>query len=389
MSKIFIEESTLTSIGNAIRGKEGSTAVIPVTKMAERISAIETGGGGAELPDEAFNITGDCSYRFSNKGWDWFIEEYGHKVNTNNITNASYMFTNSLVTSIPFSINFNPSTESDITSMFMDNPFLTSVPIISNCNARGFDYLFSSCYTLRELPEDFSSYFKWDFQNNNTDPWSSPCTSMFMNCFSLRQAPIEFLSHLNGYTADQSTYFFQGFYMCYALDELVNLPLKYCERSWEKENWYNDAFWLAFFWCNRLKNITFALDPNTNQPYEANWINQVIDLTEYVGYANTSHNITGHNSGITDDKEVRDFSTYSQLKDDPDWWTTDPAYSRYNHDSAVATINTLPDTSLFGGENTIIFKGEAGSATDGGAINTLTEEEIAVATAKGWTVTFA
>ena len=39
-----------------------------------------------------------------------------------------------------------------------------------------------------------------------------------------------------------------------------------------------------------------------------------------------------------------------------------------------------------GGTNTIKFNGAAGSATDGGAINTLTEEEIAVATAKGWTV---
>ena len=68
------------------------------------------------------------------------------------------------------------------------------------------------------------------------------------------------------------------------------------------------------------------------------------------------------------------------------------AYSRYNHDSAVATINSLPDTSAYlaanGGTNTIKFKGAAGSATDGGAINTLTEEEIAVATAKGWTCSF-
>jgi hypothetical protein len=40
-----------------------------------------------------------------------------------------------------------------------------------------------------------------------------------------------------------------------------------------------------------------------------------------------------------------------------------------------------------GGTNTIKFKGIAGSKTDGGAINTLTEEEIAVAAAKGWTVT--
>lgn len=31
--------------------------------------------------------------------------------------------------------------------------------------------------------------------------------------------------------------------------------------------------------------------------------------------------------------------------------------------------------------------GKAGSKTDGGAINTMTAEEIAVAAAKGWTVT--
>ena len=67
-----------------------------------------------------------------------------------------------------------------------------------------------------------------------------------------------------------------------------------------------------------------------------------------------------------------------------------PDYSRYNHDSAVETINSLPDTSEYlasaGGTNTIKFKGVAGMKTDGGAINTLTEEEIAVAAAKGWTV---
>ena len=79
------------------------------------------------------------------------------------------------------------------------------------------------------------------------------------------------------------------------------------------------------------------------------------------------------------------------LKNDSDWFTTNVAYRRYNHDSAVATINSLPDTSAYlasaSGTNTIKFNGAAGSATDGGAINTLTEEEIAVATAKGWTVT--
>ena len=77
------------------------------------------------------------------------------------------------------------------------------------------------------------------------------------------------------------------------------------------------------------------------------------------------------------------------MKNDPDWWTTDIAYSKYNHDSAVRTLNSLPDVSISGsGSGTISFEGELGSATDGGAINTLTETEIAVATAKGWTVTY-
>ena len=83
---------------------------------------------------------------------------------------------------------------------------------------------------------------------------------------------------------------------------------------------------------------------------------------------------------------------YDTLKDNPDSWATTSEYSRYNHDSAVATINSLPDTSAYlaanGGTNTIKFMGASGSATDGGAINTLTEEEIAVAVAKGWTPTF-
>ena len=118
--------------------------------------------------------------------------------------------------------------------------------------------------------------------------------------------------------------------------------------------------------------------------------NQNINLSSTVGYASDNAPMLNYNSGITADKEVVDDATYQALKNDADWFSTNIAYSRYNHDSAVATINTLPDTSAYlasgGGTNTIKFKGESGSTTDGGAINTLTEAEIAVATAKGWTV---
>ena len=125
------------------------------------------------------------------------------------------------------------------------------------------------------------------------------------------------------------------------------------------------------------------LDENT--PYTRNWTSQTIDFNNiHAGYSYDQSNQLRY--GFTEETRITDDASYQLLKDNPDSWTTDPAYSRYNHDSAVRTINSLPDCSASGGTNTIKFNGAAGSATDGGAINTLTEEEIAVATAKGWTV---
>ena len=43
MAKYSIDSTTLTSIGDAIRAKEGSSGTIPVTQIASRIQAIETG----------------------------------------------------------------------------------------------------------------------------------------------------------------------------------------------------------------------------------------------------------------------------------------------------------------------------------------------------------
>ena len=45
MSKVFIEESTLTSIGDAIREKNGTTDLIAPLDMAQTIIDLPTGGG--------------------------------------------------------------------------------------------------------------------------------------------------------------------------------------------------------------------------------------------------------------------------------------------------------------------------------------------------------
>ena len=219
-----------------------------------------------------------------------------------------------------------------------------------------------------------------------TSPYSGSSSSSFYGCSSLRSIPMDFLAHGNPVVYYNYSIYNYGFYNCYALDELVNLPNPHHNATWTSNSFYN-----SFSNCDRLKNLTFALNPETNAPYVVEWKDQIIDLSEYVGYCSSTYDIRGYNSGITADKAVTDDATYQALKDDPDWFTANIAYSRYNHNSAVATINSLPDTSAYlataGGTNTIKFKGTAGSSTDGGAINTLTAEEIAVATAKGWTVT--
>ena len=380
MSKVLVNESSLTGIADAIRGKNGSTDTYKPSEMAAAITAI-SGGGGYDIPEEAFVITGDCNYRFSRDGWNWFINNYGNKITTNNISDPSYMFYyNDNLTTIPFDLNLNETSYVPFSNMFYSCINLQSIGKIINLRPSTMSYMFYDCRKLRFLPE----IVNYDF--NIIHISYSSASSMFNCCYSLRTIPEDLLNQIYGtWTSIYSAFLYTAFQNCYNLDELKGLNP---QTGTINSNMFN----YTFNQCNRLKNIIFVLQDNTT-PYVVNWKNQTMDLSEYVGYTSNQYigHILNYNSGITADKQVTDDATYQALKDDPDWWTADINYSRYNHDSAVATINSLPDTSAYlataGGTNTIKFKGESGSATDGGAINTLTEEEIAVATAKGWTVT--
>ena len=221
----------------------------------------------------------------------------------------------------------------------------------------------------------------------NNSPFQN--STFFSNCNSLRNidAVMPYIKKsLVNYNSGAN--YGSSFQYMYALDEINNIPVMNGSKT------YN-GFGSTFHSLYRVKNITFDIDNGV--PYTVEWKGQTIDLSwgYGVGSLNSSYkdNLTKYNSGITADKEVNDDATYQALKNDPDWFATKVEYSRYNHDSAVNTINSLPDTSAYlasaGGTNTIKFKGNAGSLTDGGAINTLTDAEIAVAAAKGWTVSFA
>ena len=312
-----------------------------------------------------------------------YIRLFGDKVSTNNITNASYMFQNYQNESIPFELNFSSkgTTRYDnLSYLFNKANNLKTLPKINNCRPGDINQMFTGCYSLREIPDDYFDDFDWSYVETATSAYSGSMTNVYNTCYSLRKPSLQPFKHANKVAYSSYTYFYNGFYACYSLDELVGLPLPYTTT------YTSNIFYDTVGSCYRLKNFTFEMNED-GTPKIMPWKSQTIDLT-YVGYPRYSGSvpyIINYNSGITADKEVKNDATYAALKDDADWFTQNYDYSRYNHDSAVATINSLPDCSATG-TNTIKFRGAAGSKTDGGAINTLTEAEIAVAAAKGWTV---
>lgn len=373
MSKVFIEESTLTAIGDAIRAKRNTTELIAPLNMPAAIEGITSGGN-----EELTVISGKGNNKFYKNAWNDQLKYF----TTKDITDCTSMFYQSdELTNIPFEINCKENSPISLSSMFSGCKSLTSIPKINNCRFSGMGSFFYECNKLREIPEDIDTWFDWSY----ADTSAASKGNLFYCCYALKKVPMKLLECKYNSNSYSSVYLYNGFNSCFSLGELVDLPLPI-----HVSGFTSNIFYSTFYNCSRLKNITFKTDEN-GQPQKVKWAKQTIDLTSSVfGYG---INCMSHNPDFTNAKLVNDDVTYQALKNDPDWFAKSADYARYNHDSAVATINTLPDTSEFlaekGGTNTIKFKGALGAKTDGGAINTLTEAEIAVAAAKGWTVTIS
>lgn len=333
---------------------------------------------------EELTFTGSCQYAFYKGVFDWIINKYGNLITTNNITHSYYMFSYTKVSSIPFTLNCADNAygnNGDSEAMFFHAKKLQVAPNITGY-LRGVASMFEGCLELHAIPE-----YNINFDRQHADT-GGRVSNIFKDCYKLRSIPTNFLKQLyNSNDYSYNTCYQSMFDNCYYLDEIVGVPVS-------PATFTSNCFKSTFYNCQRVKNIIF--DTDNGNAKTANWKSQTIDLTQNGG--------VGHSAGtnlatVGDDDEYRLTNAtqitslnYDTLKDNPDSWAVAKEYSRYNHDSAVATINSLPDTSAYlaanGGTNTIKFVGASGSATDGGAINTLTEEEIAVAVAKGWTVSF-
>lgn len=413
----------LSAIGTAIRNKTGKTALMTLDEMPTEIASITSGGEPVINPlevtangtytatdcdgyspitvnvpqdgaptDAELTFGGNLSNWNYQGTWDDIITRYGNRITTHDVISFSQSFLNSYLTNIPFAIN-QKTDRNYVTysSAFYSCKQLTTCPTINNFKPQKCNEMFVMCKKLESIP----IVVDWSEANSYTEMSYADAARLFTNCERLRTIDpswfdCDFLCY------PESSIYYSGFAGCKSLDELVGLPV------FTKPEWTENAFYhfiedkSVVGQCNRLKNLTFKT--NNGNPLIAKWAKQWIDFGRAGTFASESE---ATNLGFTEATRITDATTYQALKNNPDSWTTDLNYSRYNHDSAVATINSLPDTSAFvtqymesSGEsfsnasNLLNFGtfSTMGASTDGGAINTLTEAEIAVASSKGWTI---
>lgn len=428
----------ITAIAVAIREKTGTEDKLTLEQMATAIAGIETGGGSGV---ESIPITKGNS-TFMDNAWSFVLEDFADKVEANITDGCSHMFKNTTcVDRIGFIINIAdsltsvscagmfagstimPTAEeiaplqgkiSSISNMFDGNKSTKPIPALTIkegskvCgstlfqNYKGTEIgtitnfthdgtycysMFYGCNNLRYLPE----FVNLDMSGMATATYYRQAM-MFGNCWSLREIPADVMKWLCSPQISSGNYgvMYDCFTNCFVLDELVNIPFS-IERSSQLSNYFNDT---CLSNCYRLKNITFETNEDGTPKFAK--VRECKISAHKVGYCHKTSSddadgsaITSHNSGITEDKRVVDDESYQRLKNDPDWWTTDIRYSRYNLESAIATINSLPDTVVSSSQsniNSITFGNNQGALTDGGSCGDLTAEQIAIASAKDWTV---
>ena len=374
----------LTAIGDAVRGKTGESEKLTLDGMAEKIRSMPA-------PMQKITISGDISGLFSKKFMELYNSSLKDYIEFKDVTRCM-----GLIPSIPNSvdsnndsykyqkvedlsnivINFKENTWTNSSNMFENAKFLKKLPKLVNFQPNSLYHFFEFCENLQEIPEDF--YKDWKIGNYTNQ------NSMLGNCHRLRKAPIGLLKKLQNinYSVYYECYSYVCFNDCYKLPEVLNFPFP---KHFTGGSWAN-PFEQFLYNTHSLSRFTF--EPEAAGVVHKIYNSITLNFTEKVGYG---YEYLGDT--FTSDKEITDAASYTNLKNDPESWTQNLEYCKYNKTSAVETINSLPvvqkENSTDDNTFIIMFKGEAGSATDGGAINTMTEEEIAVATSRGWTVTIA
>lgn len=245
---------------------------------------------------------------------------------------------------------------------------------------------------IKEIANDsltIGSDVALSYGNNNANR-----QRIFEGCYYLTSIPDNFLAEVMYQTTNRgATYgartissgMFQG---CKSLQNIIGMPYEGLNTNTMTSDMFGDSFQDCF----SLRHLTFY-KPNGNVG-TMNAVNQTINLAQRIGY-NAYAETQAQLQERTDDNQAyfmdSDADYLAHISDTHAYGGSNIKYSTYNRQSAVETINSLPDTTAAiaakGGTNTIQFSANAGNVGDDTYyMSALSPEEIAVATAKGWTV---
>ena len=377
MSKVLVEEGNLTNIANAIRAKGNTTAVYKPGEMAAAISNLSTSTSTYVPTDEDLTFRNCRSqYLFTGNQLSWLLNNYKDKKirftgDCSSTQSLFYGCEQEDLSNVIFEDCYGSSGGLGLAQLLQDAK-TKYPPKIKNCDIKSLVGAFRYADALKTLPS---------FENCtiSQDGGFIVINQMIQWAYSLEDVNFDLSKTIKLRDTNRYASFYKQFIQgCYNLKSIVfSLPMVQ-----ESPVTYNQ-FQQFVTDCSRLRHLKFK-----NYLPSLQMKSQVIDTCSSIGYDNYEHQNSPNL--FPADKEIKDDATYQTLKDDPDAWTGNLEYAFYNHDSAVETINSLPDTSAYlaenGGTNTIKFYSNQGANTEGGAIGNLTAEEIAVAAAKGWTV---
>ena len=363
-----------------------STLALGITahdKSGELITGTMESGG---INEEDLKFSGGLSYFGYDGRLDNLIGHNFDKVKIGWIGNDGtkhgvisfdHGFSNSSLSRIPPIIIYGIQ-QGSLEYAFSGCKNLTELPILSTAPYNGtisnLRYMFSDCYSITQIPSGYLSNQAIVLAQYDADTFRG----IFQNCVRLEEMNDgSFLQYGKEYS--------NMFKNCCSLRKLEGLVLK----DFQNVKRITNEFSGTFDNCAMLSSLVFS----TSGDYKMD--SQTIDLTT-CGYSTDrdgKYKFGSYTFQLPIAKGVFNENTYEHLKDTEDWWTNQVAYSKYDRQSAIATINSLPDTKKFVDSqplpypNKIKFKKGAGSAKgDLYNMSNLTDEEKGVATVKGWTV---
>lgn len=381
MSKYVIDSSTLVGIADAIREKKGTSAPIQVSNFAQQIGSI-VGGSGVDVK----TILENAKSLDSLNKYGLLDDYYTQNSITLNLAPKNQSFTSAFQQSTlcdEMNINIDGTDTgggSSPLSYFLSQSKVKKVNlhienIRSDFRLTNFNYLFYSCQNLEEVNNDIFDFVP------SMQAITQKSNQLFGSCYNLKKLPSS-IGNLQINQATTSMYWgLQGLYSLRRLDIPICLsksPTGFMVYSGD----FNNLYSVKHIVFTNPNNVVYTGAVSSNNNY------LTLNLSNYVGYFNG----TSYSSLITDIADgtrprVTNDAEYEQYKND-DYWTTSVLYSHYNKPAAIETLQSLPDLSGWGFTFVVKFQGSSGQNTDGGAINTMTDDEIAIATNKNWTVQF-